>query len=128
MAMYFVGTTQMLYSTYFSKADDSVFRVAGFLNDQTPTNSLIETYDSELFVLLDRRYHYPPNQIHMDLNRRTFLGQDIPIGYDPIAADPDYLVVGPHSKLWRLYDPVLKTGAFRLLRAYSRYDVYERVR
>jgi len=52
----------------------------------------------------------------------------VPIDYDPLAADPDYLVVGPYSRVWQLYDPVLAMGAFRLLHAYSRYDVYERVR
>ncbi len=35
---------------------------------------------------------------------------------------------GGLAKVWQLYDAVLATGAFRLLRAYSRYDVYERVR
>jgi hypothetical protein len=36
--------------------------------------------------------------------------------------------VGPHSKQWRLYDHVLNSGAFRLRQAYSRYEIYERVR
>jgi hypothetical protein len=40
----------------------------------------------------------------------------------------DYLVVGPHSKQWRLYDPVVRAGAFRLLQSYKRYQIYERVR
>lgn len=113
---------------FFVDADKSAQLVADFINNQTPSSALIETYDSELFFLLNRRYHYPPDQIHIELNRRTFLGQDVPIDYDPLATNPDYLVVGPHSKLWRLYDHVLATGAFRLVRGYSRYDVYERVR
>ncbi|NOZ06781.1 MAG: hypothetical protein GXP41_10625, partial [Chloroflexi bacterium] len=86
-----------------------------------------ETYDSELFFLLNRRYHYPPDQIHVDLIRRA-PRQDVPIDYDPLAADPDYLVVGPFSRGWHLYDPVLEAGAFRLIRNYGRYKIYERVR
>jgi hypothetical protein len=124
----FLATLKMFYRSYVVDADISAMLVADFLNTETAPGALIETYDSELFLLLDRRYHYPPDQIHVPLNRRTFLHQDVPIDYDPLAADPDYLVVGPHSKLWQLYNPVLATGAFRLLRAYSRYDVYERVR
>jgi len=128
IALIVPATSRMLYQAYVVEADASALQVAHFLNTQTAPEALIETYDSELFFLLNRRYHYPPDQIHVELNRRTFLDQDVPIDYDPLAADPDYLVVGPHSKLWRLYNPVLATGAFRLLHSYSRYKVYERVR
>jgi 4-amino-4-deoxy-L-arabinose transferase-like glycosyltransferase len=121
-------TLRMLYQSYVVAADASVLEVVGFLNTQTPSDSVIETYDSELFFLLERPYHYPPDQIHVELNRRTFLGQDVSIDYDPLAVDPDYLVVGHHSKMWGLYDPVVKTGAFRLRKTFRRYNVYERVR
>lgn len=124
----FLRTVKMLYQTYTLNSDASVLQAAEFINNSTAQNALLETYDSELFFLLNRRYHYPPDQVHVDLNRRTFLGQSVSINYDPLAANPDYLVVGPHSKLWKLYDPVLKTGVFRLVRSYPRYEVYERVR
>jgi hypothetical protein len=89
---------------------------------------LIETYESELFFLLKRRYHYPPDQVHVELIRRNSLGERVSITYDPLAEHPDYLVVGPQSKFWDLYDPYLRTGAFRLVRDYSRYQIYERAR
>ena len=118
-----------LYRTYILDADTSVQQAADFLNSQTRSDALIETYDSELFFLLNRPYHYPPDQIHVELIRRTFLYDDnTVIHYDPLAANPDYLVVGPHSKQWRLYEPVLRSGAFRLLRSYARYQIYERIR
>ena len=104
-------------------------QAAAFLNSQTRPTALIETYDSELFFLLNRPYHYPPDQIHVELIRRTFLYDDnTVIHYDPLAANPDYLVVGPHSKQWKLYDRVLSSGTFRLLRSYARYQIYERIR
>jgi len=121
------ATLRMLYQSYVIKPDGSVLQVAEFLNTQIPRNALIETYDSELFFLLKRRYHYPPDEIHIKLNKRTFLRQPVSINYDPLANNPDYLVVGPHSRLWHLYDPIVKTGAFRLLKSYGRYEVYERL-
>ena len=121
-------TLRMLYKSYVVDADASVLEVVGFLNTQTPAASVIETYDPELFFLLERRYHYPPDQIHIELNRRTSLGQNVSIDYDPLAADPDYLVVGHQSKVWRLYDAFLSTGEFRLLKTFRRYNIYERVR
>jgi len=128
ITMTFSVTLKTLYGSYVNGPSTSALQVAEFFNTHTVPDALIETYDSELFFLLDRRYHYPPDQISVKSIRRNVLHQDVPIDYDPLAADPDYLVVGPYSKLWQLYDPVLATGAFRLLRAYSRYDVYERVR
>jgi 4-amino-4-deoxy-L-arabinose transferase-like glycosyltransferase len=121
-------TLRMLYQSYVVGADASVLEVIDFLNTQTPSDSVIETYDPELFFLLERPYHYPADQIHVELNRRTFLGQDVSIDYDPLAVDPDYLVVGHHSRMWGLYDPVVRTGAFRLHKTFRRYNVYERVR
>lgn len=122
-------TALALYKTYVLDADNSVQQAAAFLNSQIRPGTLIETYDSELFFLLNRPYHYPPDQIHVELIRRTFLYDDKTIvDYDPLAANPDYLVVGPHSKQWRLYDRILSTGAFRLIRSYTRYQIYERVR
>jgi len=122
-------TAMALYKTYLIDADNSAQQTADFLNTRTHPGALIETYDSELFFLLDRPYHYPPDPIHVALIRRTFLYEDnTRIDYDPLAANPDYLVVGPHSKQWKLYEPVLASGAFRLLQSYSRYRIYERVR
>lgn len=122
-------TAMALYKTYVLDADNSVQQAAAFLNSQTRANSLIETYDSELMFLLNRPYHHPPDQLHVELIRRTFLYDDkVTIHYDPLLANPDYLVVGPHSKRWQLYEEALKAGAFRLLRNYPRYAIYERVR
>jgi hypothetical protein len=93
-----------------------------------------------IFVLLDRPYHFPPDQTDValirDVTRRNFGLAEGPsaedralLNYDPLAADPDYLVVGPPNELWRrLYDPVLATGAFRRAYANRQYEVYERVR
>jgi len=122
------STGKMFYQLYVVEPDQSVLEIAEFFNTQTAADAIIETYDSELMFLLNRRYHYPPDQIHVDLIHRTLLGEDIPIRYDPLAADPDYLVVGFFSKLWQLYDSVLYSGDFRLLRAYNHYSVFQRVR
>lgn len=128
IAMTLPATLKMLYRSYVVQADVSVFQAADFLNTRTASNALIETYDSELFFLLDRPYHYPPDQIHVELNRRTFLGQDVPINYDPLAADPDYLVVGPISRMWDLYREVLEGNHFALLGVIGHYEVYQRQR
>lgn len=128
IAMTFPSNLTMLYRSYVINADASAVQVVDFLNKQTAARALIETYASELFFLLERRYHYPPDQIHVDLNRRTFIDHDKRINYDPSAVDPDYLVVDHRSKVWRLYESLLASGKFRRIRTYGQYEVYERVR
>jgi hypothetical protein len=111
-----------------NSSDSSIHDTIQFLNTVTPPNALIETFESELLFLLHRRYHYPPDQVHVELIRRLTFDHRLKIDYDPLAANPDYLVVGHQSKYMGLYDPYLNTGAFRLTKKFSRYDIYERVR
>jgi len=128
IAMALGQTLTVLNAAYVADADSSVNDTLHFLNTATPPDALIETYESELFFRLRRRYHYPPDQVHVDLIRRNSLGERVKIDYDPLTANPDYLVVGPQAKFWDVYDRTLNTGRFRLLIRYSRYAVYERIR
>lgn len=123
-----LSITFLTFRMNYLADDDSAEQVARFFNTQTPPGTLVETYASELHFLLDRPYHYPPDQVHIELNRRTMLLQDVTIDYDPLAADPDYLVTGEYTQRNDLYEPVIESGAFRLLRTYGHYEVYERVR
>ncbi len=128
MALTFLGTLRALHQFYIGSVDASVLQVTDFLHTHTARTAVIETYDPHLFFLLDRRYHYPPDQNRVQLLRRVYLHQDVPIDYDPLEGDPDYLVISRFVRLSQLYDPVLATGAFRLIRVSGQYDVYERVR
>lgn len=103
-------------------------QAADFLNIQVPANALIETYESELHFMLNRRIHYPPDQLHVDLNRRTFLGAEVRIDYNPLAANPDFLVVGSQARMWQLYEPVLQSGGLRIIQRFGPYEIFERVR
>jgi len=121
-------TVVMLYRNFVIAADDSVVQVARYLNTHAEPDALVETYDSELFFLLERPYHFPPDSVQHQLNRRTFQGQSVAIDYDPLASDLDYLVVGPMSQFWGLYQQVLESGALHLLQSYGRYSIYGRER
>lgn len=121
-------TVQTVVGEYLTAGDYSTQAVAAYLNAQTPPDARIETYESELHFFLRRPYHYPPDQLHVEMNQRLFLGRDVPIDYDPLAADPDYLVVGRFGRMWQLYDRALADGAFRLIQTFGHYRVYERVR
>jgi len=117
-----------LAEAYIVNADNSVVDVVRYLNSETPTNALIETYESELHFFVNRRIHYPPDQIHVELIRKTAFGDPVTIHYDPLAADPDYVVIGFINQNWRLYNRYLSDDKFKLVKQFRRYAVYKRIR
>ncbi len=103
--------------------------VAAYLREAANPDDLIETYESELMFLLgDRRFHYPSDQVSIDLTKRMLTERSTVVDYDPLTADPDYLVVGPFSLYLQLYDPWETSGEFTLIKEFPGYEIYARVR
>ena len=113
---------------YLPLAPRSPQAVAEYLNTSLAPGTRIESYESELFFLLDRPYHFPPDQVHVELVRRGLIEANAPVNYDPLAADPQVLVSGPFDQEWHLYDETLAAQRFRLLASFPGYRVYERQR
>jgi hypothetical protein len=113
---------------YLLYSDDAAQQTAAYFNTQSAPDTRIETYESELHFLLNRNYHWPPDQTHVELNKRSLLGWKTTVDYDPLAADPEYLVVGIYARENGLYKPVIAAGHFRLLQQIGVYDLYVRVR
>jgi len=128
LVCYIPATLLYLHYYYTAGFDHSAERVADYLNTSTPPNALIETYESELYFFLQRPYHYPPDQLHVALIRRTSIGETIPLDYDPLAANPDYVVIGPFGANFNLYDEILQRGKIRLIYREGPYAVYVPVR
>lgn len=136
-----VGTTALLLtvliSVYltlgmlaheYSASDSSLEGVVKFLNERVHAGEVVETYSSELYFLTDVAYHYPPDEIQHMLNRKMFLDEQVPLAYDPLLADPEYLVEGPMDRMWGLYEPILGSEQFELAYTNASYRVYRRVR
>ncbi|WP_129633121.1 ArnT family glycosyltransferase [Candidatus Oscillochloris fontis] len=100
---------------------------AAWINTQTPPDALIETNESELFLGLQRRYHFPPYQVHVVANQRRFLEEMVPFEYDPLVNPPDYLVTGPMEANWQLYAPLIAAGHFQLVQEFGVYRIYVQV-
>ena len=117
-----------LQNLRWSDRDTQVQEVAIFLNEATPAGVMIETFDSELFLLLNRPFHYPPAQVNVELIRRQWHEGSSSMGYDPLMADPDYVVVGRFGRWLGVYASLVGAGQVRLIKQIGRYEVYERVR
>lgn len=64
----------------------------------------------------------------MEYLRRLLLDSELTVEYDPLRVDPDYLVVGRLSTNWQVYDDLIATDKFILLKEFPHYRIYERMR
>jgi hypothetical protein len=120
-------TLTQWYIAYFRQPSTAVFKVADYLNSRTPPNAVIESYEPELLFLLDRPYHYPPDQMDVDLIR-IGLDEIQSIDYDPMPFDPDYIVVGSFGEYGHIYDSIIQSSLFHLVFQHDPYRVYARFR
>ena len=60
--------------------------------------------------------------------RRHDIDPTTPVNYDPLQADPDYLIVGPFSRKWEVYNNVLDIGEFQKLKVIAPYEIFIRIR
>ena len=118
--------TMLSLAKEYATSDRSAQRIAAWLNARPP-GSRVETYESELHFLLNQPYTFPPDQLHVALGKRYLqVDPQARVEYDPLANDPDFLVIGRFGH--DLYIPVLATGQFRLVAREGIYRLYARVR
>jgi hypothetical protein len=106
--------------------DRDLMTVAAFLQTHTQPAELIETYDSELFLFLNRPYTYAPADVLVQIIRHHQRLGPSPT-YDPLSANPHYLVVGDYGRWAGFYKPLLEQNRIRLVKTIGRYQIYEPV-
>jgi hypothetical protein len=123
------GSLSVLYINHlFTQPKTPLQEVVDYLEQISKPGQLIESYESELFFLMERPYHYPPDITNIQFIRRNIYHEDVDFSYDPLAADPDYLVWGYFGELSQVYDRVLESGEFKEIKAFVGYKIFERVR
>jgi hypothetical protein len=114
------------YRAFPLEGNRAVVDVAEYLNTHASDQDLIETYDAELFFLLNRPYHYPPDEMNLELILRES-STKYTTGYDPLKANPTYLVIGWFSRAGEIYISALNSNKFHRVYRSGLYDVYRRV-
>jgi len=120
-------TVMFSYLPIFSLPDRTLEETIAYLHTNTPAEARIESYESEVLFLLARRTVYPPDQVSADILQLH--GRDAAaLGYDPLLADPDYLVVGRFARGIGLYTAALENGQFSLMTRIGDYEIFQRLR
>ncbi|MCC7450196.1 MAG: hypothetical protein IT324_22450, partial [Anaerolineae bacterium] len=81
------------YTVYSNNADD-VYRLAQYLNTNAKPDALIETWEHEIAVLTNHKYHFPPT-FAMIASTKDIEGAKVYDFRDYV--NPDYVIIGPFA-------------------------------
>ncbi len=99
-----IGIPLTLSARAIAQPDDSAQRFAAYMNANIPQNTIVETWEPELGLLTDHRYHYPPIALLDTAVRHQWLGGP-PLVYDGLHDAPAYVVVGNFGAYTNIYAP-----------------------
>jgi hypothetical protein len=86
------------------RPDDSAQRLAAYLDTNVPRDAIVETWEPELGLLTDHRYHYPPIALLDTAVRHQWLGGPALV-YDGLRDAPAYVVIGGFGGYTGVYAP-----------------------
>jgi 4-amino-4-deoxy-L-arabinose transferase-like glycosyltransferase len=99
-----IATPLALSANAIAHPDDSAQRIAAYLDAKVPRAAIVETWEPELGLLTDHRYHYPPIALLDTAVRHQWLGGP-PVAYDGLRDAPAYVVVGGFGGYTGIYSP-----------------------
>ena len=119
------------------QSNSDMIAMAEYINSQTPVDSVIETYETMLFFMLQRPFHYPADQVSIESIKYRYAasGARSSAVYNPLSANPAYVLVGPWGKdVFHIYDELVKSdeviidkviGGFTLYRVEKPVDLLD---
>jgi 4-amino-4-deoxy-L-arabinose transferase-like glycosyltransferase len=107
-------------------------QVSTFLEEKVDKEAVIETWERELNILTDHRYHFPDQSLLAQTHAAVYHGgpHDYALGADYFGqVRPSYVVVGWYGRLNQIYDLDFLTKYSNHIATIGqsewRYDVYE---
>jgi 4-amino-4-deoxy-L-arabinose transferase-like glycosyltransferase len=113
----------------FDHGSEHAYDMAQYLEANIPKDALVETWEQELGVLTDHRYHYPPQVVlAYSVEQVWFNGEYASNRYDfRDYVDPDYLVIGPFAKYIDLYPFDERMDNYQLVEEIGPYSLYTKL-
>ncbi|MFC1975642.1 hypothetical protein ACFLXQ_04530, partial [Chloroflexota bacterium] len=106
--------------------------LALFLQENVEKDIVIETWERELGVLTEHRYHFPDQSLLARTHAANYRGgpRDYALGADYFQKhQPSYLIIGSYAKLSHLYDVKFLAEHSDLIATIGngekRYEVYK---
>jgi 4-amino-4-deoxy-L-arabinose transferase-like glycosyltransferase len=111
---------------------DSPHQVAAFIKQTIPKDAVIETWERELDILTDHRYHFPDQALLAQADLAIYHNGDwdYTLGADYFASiRPAYVIVGFYAKFNQIYDTDYLRKHGQLIATIGQdpwgYDVYK---
>ena len=101
-------------------------QMSGYLDENVPQDSVIETWDPEMGFLTDHNYHYPPNALlAVAIDQVNYGGEPVQDRYDFLQTQtPEYLLMGEFSKWTEIYPYDYVQANYQLMQSFGDYDLY----
>jgi len=105
--------------------DESYFLFARYLDETIPPSAIVESWEWELDLITDLRYHHPPTSVTNAVTHRLWVdGSEDKTVYDFRQFEPDYLIVGRFARWTELYPPDFLEHKCALVKSIGDYDLY----
>ena len=114
-------------NTVRAQGSGDAYAMADYLNQNVSDDAIIETWEQEMAVLTDHRYHYPPQIVLVySVDEAWRGGQPANERYDfREATDADYVLVGPFAIYTNIY-PQSDLQDYELVQTQGAYTLYQR--
>jgi 4-amino-4-deoxy-L-arabinose transferase-like glycosyltransferase len=107
------------------RPDDTAQRMAAYLDANVSRDAIVETWEPELGVLTDHRYHYPPIALLDTAVRHQWLGGPALV-YDGLRDAPAYVVVGAFGGYTGVYAPDILARDYVEQQRIGSYTLFKR--
>lgn len=111
-------------------ADPAIGTAARYIQQHVPRTARLETWEWEQDALSGHFNVSHPHQRYLfsAIRQAGHTLTPFDLGYDPLHADPDYLLIGPFATWTRLYHPAVVAEHFTLEADFGPYRLYRRLR
>ncbi|MCA0457052.1 MAG: glycosyltransferase family 39 protein [Chloroflexi bacterium] len=125
----FAGIAVNVVNSVAYAADSDVQEAAAYIANHIPQDAVIETWEWELDMLSHhRQYHHPPQALLFEAIRQNARHRFFDLSYDPLAANPDYLIVGTFGRWTGIYDEAMLAENFTSIAQFGVYEVFQRLK
>jgi 4-amino-4-deoxy-L-arabinose transferase-like glycosyltransferase len=104
--------------------DHTARQIAAYLRAYIPQGAMIETWEPEVAFLTEHRYHFPSSEILDAYSRTQAIKEEAP-AYDPLIANPDYILIGEFGWWTELYSQKFLKVCCKPVKTVGTYALFE---